>query len=163
MLARRGIRLPAITSRPRIDIETHRFEVAFSFPGEQRSFAREIAVHVEERLGPNSVFYDHFYPGELAQPDLDLLLQKIYSERSALAVVVACSDYQRKNWCGLEFRAIKQLIWERQHRRLMLVRTDNGAVDGIFPTDGYLDAEHFDPRRLAEMIADRVQELRSKT
>jgi len=35
---------------------------------------------VRPSLGPNSVSYDAFYPGELAQPDLDTLLQNIYGK-----------------------------------------------------------------------------------
>lgn len=162
VLAARGIVLPLVLSRPAIDIETHRFAVALSFPGEQRALVAQIAERIEHLLGVNSVFYDAFYPGELAQPDLDSLLQKIYGERASVVVVVACADYKKKTWCGLEFRAIKQLIYEREHRKVIIIRTDHGAVDGIFPTDGYLDAAQFDVRDLAAMITGRVHELRSK-
>ena len=44
----------------------------------------------------------------------------------------------------------------------MIVRTDDGVVDGIFETDGYVDAQRFDARDLPGMIAGRVQELRTK-
>jgi hypothetical protein len=162
VLAARGINLPAVPGRPRIDIETHQFDVALSFPGEKRDLVAQIAQRLEQLLGPNSVFYDAFYPGELAQPDLDTLLQNIYGQRSTLVVVVAGADYQRKNWCGLEFRAIKQRISAREHRKVMIVRTDDGVVDGIFQTDGYVDAPRFDPGEIAGMIAGRVQELRAK-
>lgn len=162
VLAARGISLPAVSSRPVIDIETHRFDVALSFPGEQRELVNQIAERLELLLGANTVFYDAFFPGELAQPDLDTLLRRIYGERAEVVVVVACADYQRKTWCGLEFRAIKQLIYEREHRKVMIIRTDDGAVDGVFPTDGYLDAAKFDVGDLAAMIARRVHELRSK-
>ena len=162
VLAVRGVNLPAVSSRPRIDIETHHFDVAMSFPGEKRDLVAQIAQRLVQLLGPNSVFYDAFYPGELAQPDLDTLLQNIYGQRSTLVVVVAGADYQRKNWCGLEFRAIKQRIWAKEHRKVMIVRTDDGVVDGIFETDGYVDAQRFDARDLAGMIAGRVQELRTK-
>lgn len=162
VLAVRGINLPAVSGRPRIDIETHHFDVALSFPGEKRDLVAQIAQRLVQLLGPNSVFYDAFYPGELAQPDLDTLLQNIYGQRSTLVVVVAGADYQRKNWCGLEFRAIKQRIWATEHRKVMIVRTDDGVVDGVFETDGYVDAQRFDARDLAGMIAGRVQELRTK-
>jgi len=56
-----------------------------------------------------SVFHDAFYPGERVQ------LRKVYGERSPL-VVVAGSDHHRKNWCGLDFRAIKR-IWAKEHCR----------------------------------------------
>ena len=34
-------------------------------------------------------------------------------------IVVAGFEYQRKEWCGLEFRASKELIMERQDRRVI--------------------------------------------
>ena len=157
VLGTRGIALPGGARCPPIDIEAHHFDVALSFPGEKRDLVAPIAQHLEQVLGPNSVFHDAFYQGELAQPDLDTLLQDIYGGRSTLVVVVAGADYQRKTWCGLEFRAIKQRIWAKEHRKVMIVRTDDGAVDGIFETDGFLDARQFDTRDLAAMIAGRVR------
>lgn len=66
------------------------------------------------------------------------------------------SDYQRKDWCGVEFRAIRDIIMERDHQRIMFVRVDDGTVDGVFKTDGYLDARRFDPARIAEFICERL-------
>lgn len=80
---------------------------------------------------------------QLARPSLDILLQDIYRNRSKLIVVFLSADYQRKIWCGIEFRAVREIIGERSNDRVMFVRTDDGAVEGVFAMDGYIDARRF--------------------
>lgn len=103
--------------------------------------------------------YDNNYVSQLARPSLDLLLQDIYRNRSKLIVVFISADYERKNWCGIEFRAIRDIIAERQHDRIMFVRTDDGAVEGVFATDGYVDARRFSPEEIAGFIKERADLL----
>ncbi len=114
---------------------------------------------MESRIGPNSYFYDNNYVSQLARPSLDTLLQEIYRNRSKLIVVFLGTDYQRKDWCGIEFRAIKEIIMERENGRIMFVRTDDGFVDGVFKTDGYVDARKFSPPKIAEFIEQRLDVL----
>ena len=139
-----------------VDISRHTFYVGLSFPGEARALVEEVAQELEKRIGPNSYFYDNNYISQLARPSLDTLLQDIYRNRSRLIVVFLSSDYQRKEWCGLEFRAIREIIMERDHHRVMFVRTDDGSVEGVFRTDGYIDARRFLPAQIAHFICERV-------
>jgi hypothetical protein len=73
----RGITLPSwardITRS--VDVSTHAFEVALSFPGEERPVIEQVAAELERRLGPHSYFYDSNYVSQLARPSLDILLQ----------------------------------------------------------------------------------------
>ena len=139
-----------------VDITTHSFDVALSFPGEVRPLVEQIAVELERLIGPNSYFYDNNYVSQLARPSLDSLLQDIYRNRARLVVVFLSGDYQRKDWCGIEFRAVKEIMMERDHKRIMFVRTDDGRVDGVFKTDGYVDARHFMPSQIAHFINERA-------
>jgi len=156
-----GINLPAwVRDFPKaIDITTHAFDVALSFPGEVRAVVEQIALELESRIGPNSCFYDNNYVSQLARPELDTLLQDIYRNRSKLVVVFLSGDYQRKNWCGIEFRAIKEIIMERDHKKIMFVRMDDSLVDGVFKTDGYIDGHKFSPQEIAHFIHERVELL----
>lgn len=158
-LRAKGIILPtwAHDLTKAVDISTHSFEVALSFPGEVRSLVEQIALELERRIGPNSYFYDDNYVSQLARPSLDTLLQDIYLNRSKLIVVFLGSDYHKKDWCGIEFRAIKEIIMERDHKRIMFIRTDDGSVDGVFKTDGYVDARRFSPADLAGFIHERSE------
>lgn len=38
----------------------------------------------------------------------------------------------------------------------MFVRVDDGAVDGVFRTDGYVDARRFTAAQIAQFIAERL-------
>lgn len=157
----RGIVLPAWTQSvaKAVDISTHSFDVALSFPGEVRPLVEEVAGHLERLIGPNAYFYDNNYVSQLARPALDVLLQDIYRNRSKLVVVFLSADYQRKNWCGIELRAIRDIIADREHNRIMFVRTDDGAVEGVFATDGYVDARRWGAADIARFIQERVELL----
>jgi hypothetical protein len=73
--------------------------------------------------------------------------------------VFLSTNYQKKDWCGVEFRAVKDIIFARDNLRVMFVRTDDGAVDGVFKTDGYVDARRFSPSKIAVFICERLQVL----
>jgi hypothetical protein len=47
-------------------------------------------------------------------------------------------DYEKKDWCGLEFRVVREIVFKRQHDRVMYVRMDDGDVTGVLTTDGYV-------------------------
>ncbi len=154
----KGITLPAWTRNvaKAVDITTHLFDVGLSFPGEARELVDRVAYELERLIGPNSYFYDNNYVSQIARPGLDVLLQDIYRTRSKLVVVFAGTDYQKKDWCGIEFRAIREIIQERDHKRIMLVRLDDGLVEGIFKTDGYIDARKFSAADIAQFIQERA-------
>ena len=138
-----------------VDLSKHIFDVALSFPGEVRPLVEKIVQELEKKLGPKRYFYDNNYVSQLAQPSLDVLLQGIYS-RAKLDVVFLSADYQRKDWCGVEFRAIKEIIFSRENTRIMFIKTDDGSVEGVFKTDGYIDARRFEPPKIAEFILERL-------
>jgi hypothetical protein len=132
-----------------------RFRVALSFPGEHRQFMDELAQELARRLGMQRVFYDRFYEAELARVNLDTYLQRIYLE-TPLVVVLLCEEYQGKEWCGLEFRAIRELIKTRQDERVMLLRHGAPNVDGIFSIDGYVQVEGRKSAEIAELVIRRL-------
>ena len=158
-LKRVGITLPSWVQEVErsVDISTHSFDVALSFPGEARRLVEQVAMELEGRIGPHLYFYDNNYISQLARPSLDTLLQDIYRNRCKLVVAFLGADYQKKDWCGIEFRAIREIILERDNKRVMFIRTDDGAVDGVFKTDGYIDARSFDAATIAGFICQRLE------
>lgn len=143
-----------------VDISKHFFDVALSFPGEVRANVEKIIIELEKLIGLNSYFYDNNYKAQLAQPSLDILLQDIYRNRSKLIVIFSCSQYQEKLWCGVEFRAISEIIFEKQKNKIMFIRMDDGRVEGIFNTDGYIDWKAHTPLEIAKFIKERVDLLK---
>ena len=159
-LKRKDITLPswAFRTNPRVDLETHEFDVALSFPGSARERVECILGHLENQLGPDRYFYDKNYEAQLSRPSLDTLLQGIY-QRSKLIVVFIGADYQNSEWCGIEFRAVRGIINNQENNRIMLIRLDDGEVDGIFSHDGYLDARQYSDEEIANSVNERYQVL----
>lgn len=154
----RGITLPnwAVGVRRGVNLAHHVFDVALSFPGEARAYVEQVAVHLEHFIGPDRYFYDNNYVAQLARPSLDTFLQSIYRDRSKLIVVFLGEDYERKEWCGIEFRAIREVLNSRAPERIMYIRLDDGAVGGVLRLDGYVDARNFAPNQIAHFIIERA-------
>ncbi|HVT19343.1 MAG TPA: NB-ARC domain-containing protein [Thermoanaerobaculia bacterium] len=133
------------------------YEIALSFAGELRSLVSAVAARLASELGRDRVFYDRFHEAELARPNLDLYLQEIYRERSRLVVVFLGADYERKEWPGLEWRVVRDLIKSKRSEQIMLIRADEGAVPGVLGIDGYVDARGRDPGEVAYLILERLR------
>lgn len=138
-------------------IEQIKFRVALSFPGERRQFVAEVARELKKRLPKASVFYDGDFTAQLARPNLDTLLQRIYGNNSDLVVVFLCSEYEKKQWCGLEWRAIREIIKSKGDSSLMFMRFDNAPVPGSFSVDGYVDLNERGPTDAAGFIIERIR------
>lgn len=134
-----------------------RFRIALSFPGEHRPFVEQVAEHLASAVGRERVLYDRFYEAELARPDLDTYLQRLYRDESELIAVFLCADYERKEWCGLEWRAVRDLIKRRQTASVMPLRFDNTEIPGLFSIDGYIWIDNRSPEDIAERIIERWQ------
>ncbi len=136
-----------------------KFRVAMSFPGEKRLYVSQVVDALRTPLGADAVFYDYDYQAQLARPNLDTLLQEIYQNRCDLIVVFLCAEYAKKQWCGLEWRAIRDIIKSKQDDRVMLVRFDDAKVEGVFSIDGYIDAQSFSPSEVAQFTVERLAAL----
>ncbi|WP_431128701.1 TIR domain-containing protein [Variovorax paradoxus] len=133
------------------------FKVAMSFPGEQRQYVSATVTALRPHLPPDSIFYDYDYQAQLAKPNLDVLLQDIYRNRAGLVVIFLCKEYGAKQWCGLEWRAIRDLIKHKNDDQIMFVRFDDAPVEGVLSLDGYVDARVHSPEKLAEFIRQRIE------
>lgn len=136
-----------------------RFKVAVSFPGEKRRYVSRVVDVLRKDLGKDSVFYDLDYQAQIARPNADILLQNIYRKQSDLIVVFLCKEYSQKEWCGLEFRAVRDLIKSKEDDRIMFVKFDNAEIDGTFSLDGYIDAAKYKTQEVANYILERIKLL----
>jgi hypothetical protein len=153
-------KLPVLPkSKPIINLEKHQFDVALSFSGNVRSYVEKVASGLGKTNSPDSFFYDNNYKSQLSRPSLDDLLQDIYKNRSKLIVVFLSAEYQSKNWCRIEFRAIKQIIFDMEYIKVMYIRMDDGDVKGVFNTDGYIDGNTHTPDQIVKFINERLSLL----
>lgn len=141
-----------------------RFKIAFSFPGECRN---DIIKPIADKLSiyfnsTDEILYDEFHKSEFARPNLDTYLQKLYHNQSDLIVVCLCSQYNEKEWCGIEWRAIRNLLNNRNDNQIMFLRVDKGTVDGIFGTiDGFIDASKHNIDEVVGFIIERYDQLQT--
>lgn len=134
-----------------------RFAIALSFPGEVRAHAEPIAMRLARELGRHRIFYDRFHEAELARLNLDLYLQALYHDHTDLIVVFLCKDYDTKEWCGLEWRAIRDLIKQRQ-RDIILLRLDDATIPGVYSIDGHIDLRTKTEDEVAALILQRASQ-----
>jgi len=132
-----------------------RFKIAFSFPGEHRDQVKKIIDQLMVHISPNEILYDEFHAAEFARPNLDTYLQKLYHDESELIVVVISEEYESKNWCGLEWRAIRDLINKRQDN-IMFLKSGEGSVFGFYDSlYGYIDIREQGVINTAELILEK--------
>jgi hypothetical protein len=149
----------SLIDRPLINIRAHVFDVALSFPGETRDYIERVAEQLVSSLGPNRVFYDKFYQAQLAVPNLDTVLQKLYGESCRLVVAFLSKDYATKKWCGIEWKAIREILHKKEDESVMYVKFDSADIPGVFSYDGYIDASNHSEIEVASMINQRIQLL----
>ncbi|MFZ4701221.1 MAG: SUMF1/EgtB/PvdO family nonheme iron enzyme [Candidatus Methylumidiphilus sp.] len=135
------------------------FRVALSFPGEHREYVHQIAGHLADALGREQVFYDEYWKAKLPYINFDSHLQDIYHKQSDLIAVFLCKEYKEKQWCGLEWRVLRDLIKQGRGEALMPIRLDDSDMPGIYSIDRYEDADNQPPEVIADAILHRLQAL----
>jgi len=146
--------------------EQFRFEIAISFAGDtKRESVRRVAELLRQRIGDKKVFFDEWFEAELAGPDAQIVLQRIYGEKTRLVVACVCQRYNEKPWTQDEWRAI--LSFERKLRdageenllrmRFLPLRFGDGKVDGLFDTAIVPDVRNRTPEAIAELILERLR------
>jgi hypothetical protein len=138
-------------------IHDHQFQIALSFSGTFRDRVKEIAQGLTEILGDYTIFYDFLYRGHLAQADHDLLLQKIYKENCELIVVFLSQDYGTRDWCKIEFRAIRELMNTGHNDKIMFLKFEPCEIPGLFQHDGYFDIQGVASSEVIEQIIQRLR------
>jgi len=135
----------------------NRFTVALSFPGESRQTVEPVADLLASKYGKDKVLYDKYHAAELARINLDSYLQQLYHDESSLIVVFFCENYQKKRWCGIEWRAIRDLIETEKSEQIMLLRIDKSKMSGVFSIDGYIDIAECSSTEIYDYIVKRIE------
>lgn len=137
-------------------MSTKRFRIAFSFAGEKRDFVAKVAAILAKQLGEAAILYDKFHEAEFATADLAFDLPNLYKCASDLIVAVFCPDYERKEWCGLEWRAIFSIIKEGGAKQIMLNRFQHTDGKGLYGLAGFIELDHKTPEQFATLILERL-------
>ena len=140
-----------------------RFQVAFSFAGEQRDLVRAIAQAAEDLLGRGTVFFDEWFEHYLAGANADVVLQDIYQDRALLTVACISDRYGDKPWTQAEWSAIRALQMrlsasqqENDRLRVLPIRVGDGDVRGLLFNTICPDVRQRTPQEAAQLIANRL-------
>jgi hypothetical protein len=138
--------------------------VAFSLAGEQRQRVLAVAQEVEAILGRSTVFYDDWYTHWIAGSDADLLLQRVYDEKTELVVVCVSGAYGAKPWTTPEHRAVRARFMRagtaEDRLRVLPLRVGDGEVEGILFNEIMPDIRTKTPAEVAELIIGRLNLVR---
>jgi len=133
-----------------------RFRIAFSFAGEKREFVADVARIVAKRFSEDQILYDKYHEAEFARSDLAFHLPALYHDEADLIVAVLCNDYDKKEWCGLEWNSIYGLIKKRKVGEVMLSRFDRVEGAGLYGLAGFIDLDNKSPDQAATLIFERL-------
>lgn len=137
-----------------------RFRVALSFAGDtHRAFVADVARILASRFGEAAILYDKFHQAEFSRSDLAFYLPGLYENDADLVVAVFCRDYDKKEWCGLEWNAIFGMLKSLKALKasdVMLTRFDRVEGKGLHGLAGYTDFDGLTPAQAADGILERL-------
>lgn len=133
-----------------------RFRIAFSFAGEKREFVAKVARILANQFGEDKILYDKYHNAEFSRGDLAFYLPDLYEKEADLVVAVFCPDYDKKEWCGLEWNAIYGLLKQRKVGEVMLARFERVEGQGLRGLAGYSDLDALTPEQAANEILERL-------
>lgn len=140
------------------------FKIALTFAGESRDLVEKIARVLADKFSKDEILYDKFHEADFARPQLDVYLQKLYHDCSDLIVVFLCDQYSQKRWCGVEWRAIRDILNNFNYEKIMYVKVSKENIDDITlpgfygSQDGYIDANTHTPQEISDLIIERYMQ-----
>lgn len=131
-----------------------RYDVALSFSGRDRRFAKRLA----EELGQRgiSVFYDKYEQANLWGKNLYDHLDAVYSRQSRYCVIIVSRHYADGVWTNHERKAAQAKALADNEEYILPVRVDETVLPGLSSTIAYLDVREFGPKRIAVLLARKL-------
>ena len=118
-------------------LTTYNYEVAISFAGTEREYARELAAILKTK--GVSVFLDEFDPDKLWGKDMVEYFDSVFRNDSRYCVVFVSKDYKERTWTRHEFRSAQaRALEERGNEYILPIKVDETELDGLPPTINYL-------------------------
>lgn len=132
----------------------YKYDVAISFAGEDREFAKELAEIL--RNSGVRVFYDSFEQADLWGKNLFEHLYYIYSSASRFCIILVSESYVKKRWTIHERRSAQERVLnERQKEYLLPVRIDSSPLPGLPSTIDYVEATK-GPYEIAQLFIRKL-------
>jgi len=115
------------------------FDVAISFAGEDRDFARSLALSLED--ANYSIFYDEFEVSRLWGTELSASLAEVYGNSSRYCIVLISKYYAAKPWTNHERRFAIQRALNDRPDYILPIRLDGTDLPGWPSSMAYLSTD----------------------
>lgn len=137
--------------------ETYKYDVAFSFAGEDRDYVEKVALYLKKKN--IAVFYDYFEEENLWGKNLVSYLEEIYTYKSKYCVIFISQYYVQKQWTCYESSAAMVRMLNnnvKQKEYLLPVKFDETKVSGILSTIGFINGKKKKPDELGNLIIKKI-------
>lgn len=137
------------------------YDIALSFAGEDRKYARQLAQRLE--ASHIKVFYDEFEQAKLWGRSLDIYLSDVYRLKAKYCIVFLSKYYKEKRWTNHELRAALSRAFEGNEDYVLPIRLDDTEIQGILPTQGYISWNDYGPDKILTFVKQKLQDYRTPT
>jgi hypothetical protein len=131
------------------------YDVAISFAGEQRDYARRIAASIKEH--GCTVFFDEYEQATLWGTNLHDHLANVYEHKARYCLMLVSKEYAAKVWTSHERRSAQARALKQKEEYILPVRFDNTEVPGLPHTIGYIDADRVSPAQVCALVLAKLQ------
>jgi len=134
-----------------------KYDVAFSFAGEDRKYVEKVAKHL--RTKGVKVFYDKFEEIKLWGKDLYTYFSEVYQNQAFFTVMFISEAYKEKLWTNHERKSAQARAFSENKEYILPAFFDTTVeVPGVLKTTGNLDLSKLTPEQFADKITEKLQD-----
>ncbi len=132
------------------------YDVALSFAGEDRKYAKQLAKILTEK--GVKVFYDEFEKHGLWGKDLYTYLYDLYKLRAKYCIIFISKYYAQKMWTNHERKAAQERAIKEHREYILPIKLDDTEIPGIPQTIGYISWFDETPEKIVEYLLKKLEQ-----
>jgi hypothetical protein len=101
-------------------------------------------------------FYDEYERVSLWGKDLYEHLDDVYRNAARYCVLFISKYYARRLWTSHERKSAQARAFNENREYILPARFDATPLPGLLPTVGYVDVKNLSPKKLSDLIVDKV-------
>jgi hypothetical protein len=131
------------------------FDIALSFAGTERDYARAIAA-ITEKNGLK-VFLDEIYEAELWGENLVETLSDIYTNKAKFCLIIISQEYRNRVFTKVERRAALDRAIQEKAAYILPVVVDDSWIEGLPRATAYLDLRRKSVISICEVLIKKIK------
>jgi len=136
----------------------YEFDVALSFAGSERDYARTIAAIA--KANGLTVFLDELFEADLWGKNLVESLSDIYETKARYCLIIVSEEYRKRVFTNVERRAALDRAIRDRAEYILPVVVDNSWIDGLPKATAYLDLRKRSVIAICEILVEKVKGVR---